>query len=461
MKTHNKIIKLFFFICVLFFIDIQSVDACSKSFRSNREFDRRRVWAHYLEQKEENQSSPSQGASTQQSGAKKQNGSSGNGSIRRGLSKGASAQQSGAKKQNGSSGNGSIRRGLSKGASAQQSGAKKQNSSSGNGSIRSLGRRIGYSFKRRRGQKRTLRKQVMLQLSKVYQQRLEFLGDAVFNLTVYNVLVDKYPDATKKQINAVWVRLVSNVIMSDLALFFQLDQQYNTQSKRRLADLLEVVVGAVYLDGGYGEAKRVVRRLIDEDIRRNFVSRGYQDLLSSDFSSDSNSKFKSLGQHILNLHIIDVLMQKYPKAKPSLLGKKKALIKPWIMQTIVRDFDLELTLSNMYLDRNYLDAKKLVIFLFRDVVRIEPLRTVVNIEKNYVNYVNILDEFIYNNFQRDLVYKGEKVNGRLREMFSIEISFDESVLGIGRGFSRREAAQNAAYAALKDLWSISFFQPQE
>lgn len=427
MTIHSKIIKYFLFICILFFIDTPPVDACSKSFRSDRQFGHKKVWVRYLEQKKGSQSSPSNGASTQHSRVKNKNGSSGNGSIHQGSSKGSSAKHSGVKK-------------------------KKRLPETR--SIHSLGRRIGYSFKKRRGKKGTLRKQVMLQSSKLHQQRLEFLGDAVFNLSVYNILVDKYPNATRKQINEVWVRLVSNVVMSDLALFFQLDQQYNTQSKRRLADLLEVVVGAVYLDGGYGEAKRVVRRLIDEDIKQNFASRGYEDLLISDSSPDFQSKFKSLGQHIFNLYVIDVLMQKYPKAKPSFLGEKRALIKPWITQTIVRDFDLESTLSNMYLDGNYWEAKKLVIFLFRDVVKIEPLRTVVNTKKNYVI---ILDEFIYNRFQKDLIYKEEKVNGRLQEMFSVEISLDGGVLGTGRGFSKREATQNAAYAALKDLWSVSFF----
>ncbi len=144
----------------------------------------------------------------------------------------------------------------------------------------SLERSFGYSFKNQKLKLRVLTRRNRLNLKTYYKHNsLEFLGDAVFGLFVAELLVRRYPRANKKQLYDIWSFLVSNHVFAEWALTLKLDQhildrdirarannvRYNeTQDPYlTLADFLEALVGAVYLDGGYREAKKLVLRLVN------------------------------------------------------------------------------------------------------------------------------------------------------------------------------------------------------
>jgi ribonuclease-3 len=91
-------------------------------------------------------------------------------------------------------------------------------------------------------------------------ERLEFLGDAVLNLLVARRLYDLYPEADEGDLSRLRARLVSTPPLAQLALQIRLGDELllgggelKTGGFRResiLADALEALIGALYLDGG-------------------------------------------------------------------------------------------------------------------------------------------------------------------------------------------------------------------
>ena len=102
-------------------------------------------------------------------------------------------------------------------------------------------------------------------------ERLEFLGDAVLNLVVARHLYGCFPDATEGDLSRLRSRVVSReplaAVAADLTLgdTLQLGSgELKSGGFRRqsiLADALEAVFGALYLDGGLEAATAVIVRL--------------------------------------------------------------------------------------------------------------------------------------------------------------------------------------------------------
>jgi ribonuclease-3 len=105
-------------------------------------------------------------------------------------------------------------------------------------------------------------------------ERLEFLGDAVLELVVSQELFHRYPDAPEGQLTRVRSSLVKESALADLARNIKLDQhmhlgkgeerQGGRQRDSLLADGVEALIGAVFLDGGFQEATGVVLRLFED-----------------------------------------------------------------------------------------------------------------------------------------------------------------------------------------------------
>jgi ribonuclease-3 len=102
-------------------------------------------------------------------------------------------------------------------------------------------------------------------------ERLEFLGDAVLNLVIARHLYRAFPDATEGDLSRLRARVVSSeplaVVATDIALgdVIQLGSgELKTGGFRResiLADALEAVCGALFLDGGIEAAEGAIERL--------------------------------------------------------------------------------------------------------------------------------------------------------------------------------------------------------
>lgn len=107
-------------------------------------------------------------------------------------------------------------------------------------------------------------------------ERLEYLGDAVLNLAVSHELVHARPDAAEGDLSRLRASLVNETALCEIAEKVNLGShvklgrgEENTGGRAKpsiLADALEAVVGAVYLDGGYQPALSLVRTHFSERI---------------------------------------------------------------------------------------------------------------------------------------------------------------------------------------------------
>ncbi|MCP5161621.1 MAG: ribonuclease III [Hahellaceae bacterium] len=121
-----------------------------------------------------------------------------------------------------------------------------------------LERRIGYQFE----DKNLL---VLAMTHRSYgghnNERVEFLGDSVLNFIIAEALFLKFPKAREGQMSRLRARLVKGVTLAELAREFGLGDflllgsgELKSGGYRResiLADAMESVIGAIYLDSGF------------------------------------------------------------------------------------------------------------------------------------------------------------------------------------------------------------------
>ncbi len=102
-------------------------------------------------------------------------------------------------------------------------------------------------------------------------ERLEFLGDALLNFVVAVLVFQAYPDADEGDLSRYRAALVSGRTLAEIATELGLGDQLRlgsgelkTGGFRRgsiLADALEAVFGAIYIDGGPQAAQAVIQAL--------------------------------------------------------------------------------------------------------------------------------------------------------------------------------------------------------
>jgi ribonuclease-3 len=118
-------------------------------------------------------------------------------------------------------------------------------------------------------------------------ERLEFLGDAVLQLVVTNHIFNTYPDLPEGELAKVRASVVSSAALAEVAGELELgeglllgkgeDQSGGREKPSILADAMEAVIGAVYLDGGWEAADDLVMRLLGERIGEAAAGPGGQD----------------------------------------------------------------------------------------------------------------------------------------------------------------------------------------
>lgn len=107
-------------------------------------------------------------------------------------------------------------------------------------------------------------------------ERLEFLGDSVLNCAVARALYDAFPELPEGSLSRLRANLVRQETLADIAVQLKLGEvlrlgegELKSGGFRRpsiLADALESLFGAVFLDAGFDAAEQVVRGLIDPRI---------------------------------------------------------------------------------------------------------------------------------------------------------------------------------------------------
>ena len=107
-----------------------------------------------------------------------------------------------------------------------------------------------------------------------HNERIEFLGDSVLNLAVAAMLYEQLSELPEGDLSRVRANLVKQETLHQLAVVLGLpsllrlgEGEAKSGGQKRpsiLADALEAVIGAVYLDAGFSKAEELVRRLFKD-----------------------------------------------------------------------------------------------------------------------------------------------------------------------------------------------------
>jgi ribonuclease-3 len=117
-------------------------------------------------------------------------------------------------------------------------------------------------------------------------EKLEFLGDAVLDLVVGHMLMNRYPGASEGELSVTRAQVVSEAGLAEVAEELSLGEfLYLGKGEQRsggrfkpslLSDAVEAVVAAVYLDGGFDAAWQLVTRLFPRRLSQVELT-GYYD----------------------------------------------------------------------------------------------------------------------------------------------------------------------------------------
>jgi ribonuclease-3 len=118
-------------------------------------------------------------------------------------------------------------------------------------------------------------------------ERLEFLGDAVLGLVVTDHVYRTYPGLPEGELAKVRASVVNSASLAEVAAELQLgsalllgkgeDQSGGREKPSILADAMEAVIGATYIDGGWEAAAALVMRLLGDRITEAAAGPGGQD----------------------------------------------------------------------------------------------------------------------------------------------------------------------------------------
>lgn len=137
-----------------------------------------------------------------------------------------------------------------------------------NPDLAALQQRLHYRFN---DERLLLRAVTHRSFSADHNERLEFLGDSVLNLSISGLLYQRLSDLPEGDLSRVRANLVKQDTLHNIALGLDLaavlrlgEGEARSGGYKRpsiLADALEAVIGATYLDGGFAAGEALVQRL--------------------------------------------------------------------------------------------------------------------------------------------------------------------------------------------------------
>ena len=146
--------------------------------------------------------------------------------------------------------------------------------------IKELEKRIGYEFHDMRMLMTAMchssyaKEHLQRQIDE--KERLEFLGDAVLEVSSSDFLFHQYPDMPEGKLTKLRASIVCEPTLALCAREIHLEQylllgkgEEHTGGRYRdsiISDAMEALIGAIYLDGGFANAKEFVEKFILTDI---------------------------------------------------------------------------------------------------------------------------------------------------------------------------------------------------
>lgn len=132
-------------------------------------------------------------------------------------------------------------------------------------------------------------------------ERLEFLGDSVLEMAATRFLFDKFSSKPEGELTAIRSALVRGKHLGEVASKLNLgrflilskgeDNSGGRSKKYILANAIEALIGAIYLDRGYEAAEKFIHRYILQDV---------ESIIAQGLHIDAKTKFQELAQEKAN-----------------------------------------------------------------------------------------------------------------------------------------------------------------
>ena len=171
--------------------------------------------------------------------------------------------------------------------------------------MKELEKNIGYSFKDKSILKTALTHKSILNETEnaVCNERLEFLGDSVLGFVVADYLYKNYPEKNEGIMTRARAYVVCEKgldviakeweISDDIILSYGEEKMGGRHRASILSDAVESIIAAIYIDGGFDEAKRVILKFFADKIDR-FIS-GLSNTANFDYKTNLQELCQSRG----------------------------------------------------------------------------------------------------------------------------------------------------------------------
>jgi len=118
-------------------------------------------------------------------------------------------------------------------------------------------------------------------------ERFEFLGDAVLDVVISDLLLESFPDATEGQLSKMRAAVVNEKTLSEISKSLQLNlllrlgkgesRSGGNEKASILSSAFEALIAAIYIDGGFNAVYPVVRYLFAPLFRQENPGISFQD----------------------------------------------------------------------------------------------------------------------------------------------------------------------------------------
>jgi ribonuclease III len=139
-------------------------------------------------------------------------------------------------------------------------------------------------------------------------ERLEFLGDAVMELVISHILMERFKDCSEGKLSKMRAAIVNQEEISSLALKFGIgscillsrgeEENKGRNKKSILANVFEAIIAAVYYDGGYQEVFRMIEDHFS-DLIEEVAEKGFFRDYKSRLQEYSQRKFNAVPRYVI------------------------------------------------------------------------------------------------------------------------------------------------------------------
>ena len=169
--------------------------------------------------------------------------------------------------------------------------------------IKDLMNKIGYSFKKPELLKLALTHSSYANEKRLkggYNERIEFLGDAVLELVTSEFLYNNYPKMPEGEMTKTRASIVCEPTLALCAAEFSLgkylylghgeEMSGGRERASIVSDAMEALIGAIFLDGGIEEAKKFIYRFVLTDLENKKLFTDSKTILQEIVQSNHNNK---------------------------------------------------------------------------------------------------------------------------------------------------------------------------